>query len=83
MISNPNFDFRLDATAGIPLLNQESREGFGQGKPKPQELGRASLRQFAVNWVCPVRKSDPLCFLMFSKGLPAAAPRSDIQNENC
>lgn len=40
MISNPNFNFTLDAATGIFLLNQESR------------------------------------------GLPAAAPQSDVQNVN-
>jgi hypothetical protein len=31
----------------------------------------------------PKRKSDPLCFLMFTKGILAAAPNADIQNGNC
>jgi hypothetical protein len=51
--------FILSAAISIPLLNRESRGIFGQDKPKSQKLGRSSLRQFAVLWVCPVRKFAP------------------------
>jgi hypothetical protein len=46
--SNSNFGFNVYAAVGIPFLNRKSRGIFEQGKPKPQKLGRTSLRQFAV-----------------------------------